>query len=144
MIADDAGTYAPLGLAEALAAAGVEVELATPAGAIGESAAAQLELPHVLPRLRRLGVRLTVAHDVARIDADAVVLRDVWGGGERTVEGVDSLVLALTRRPCIELLAPLRDAAVDVRLVGDCRSPRSTAAVIHEAEALGREPDRRT
>ncbi len=93
----------------------------------------------MLPRLRRLGVRLTVAHDVARIDADAVVLRDVWGGGERTVDGVDSLVLALTRRPCIELLAPLRDAAVDVRLVGDCRSPRSTAAVIHEAEALGRE-----
>ena len=139
VIADDAGTYAPLGLAEALGAAGVEVELATPAGAIGESAAAQLELPHVLPRLRRLGVRLTVAHDVARIDAAAVVLRDVWGGGERRVDGVDSLVLALTRRPCIELLAPLRDAAVDVRLVGDCRSPRSTAAVIHEAEALGRE-----
>ena len=78
-------------------------------------------------------------HDVARIDAYAVVLRYSWGGGERTVEGVDSLVLALTRRPCIELLAPLRDAAVDVRLVGDCRSPRSTAAVIHEAEALGRE-----
>ena len=93
----------------------------------------------MLPRLRRLGVRLTVAHDVARIDADAVVLRDVWGGGERTVEGVDSLVLALTRRPCIELARAAPRRAVDVRLVGDCRSPRSTAAVIHEAKALGRE-----
>ena len=138
LIVDEAGTYAPLGLAEALATAGVEVEIATPAGTIGWSAAAQLELPHVLPRLGRLGVALTVWHDVAEIDCGTVVLRDVWSGRERTREGIDTVVLAVQRRPRDELLAPLREAFPDVQLVGDARSPRSTAAVIHEAEAIGR------
>jgi NADPH-dependent 2,4-dienoyl-CoA reductase/sulfur reductase-like enzyme len=138
LIADEAGTYAPLGLAEALAAGGVEVEVATPAGGIGASAAIQLELPHVLPRLGQLGVTLTVSHDLAAIAQNAVVLRDLWSGRERSLAGVDTVVLALQRRPRDELLAPLRAALADVRLVGDARSPRSTAAVIHEAEALGR------
>ena len=138
VIADEAGTYAPLGLAEVLATAGVEVEIATPAGAIGESAAVQLELPHVLPRLGRLGVTLTVSHDIAGIEAGAVVLRDVWSGRERRLETVDTVVLALQRSPRDELFASFRERLHDVRLVGDALAPRSTAAVIHEAEAIAR------
>jgi 2,4-dienoyl-CoA reductase-like NADH-dependent reductase (Old Yellow Enzyme family) len=139
VIADEAGSYAPLGLAEALATAGVEVELATPAGAVGSAAAAQLELPHVLPRLARLGVTLTVSHDIAAIEGGTVVLRQVWGGPECRRDGVDTVVLAIRQRPRDELLEPLRALLGDVRLVGDARSPRPMVAVIEEAEALGRE-----
>ena len=138
LILDEAGTYLPLGLAEALAAAGVEVEIATPAATIGWSAAVQLELPHVLPRLGRLGVILTAWHDIAGIDVGTVVLRDVWSERELVREGIDTVVLALERRPRDELLDPLREALADVRLIGDARAPRSTAAVIHEAEEVGR------
>jgi 2,4-dienoyl-CoA reductase-like NADH-dependent reductase (Old Yellow Enzyme family) len=138
LVADETGAYEPLGLAEALAAAGTEVELATPAGSIGERAAAQLELPHLLPRLGRLGVVRTVAHDVARIDGDAVVLRDVWSGAETVREGVETVVLAIRRRPRDELFEALRGELPDVRLLGDALAPRSTEAVIHEAEAVAR------
>jgi hypothetical protein len=138
VIADDVGTYAPLGLAEALAAAGVEVHLVTPNGAIGAEAAAELELPHLMPRLRRMGVTLTTWHDIDSVDGRRVVLGDVWGGGRRALQDVDSVVLALQRSPRDDLFVSLRSTGVDLRLVGDARSPRSTAAVIHEAEALAR------
>ncbi len=122
LIVDEAGTYAPLGLAEALAEAGVEVELATPSASVGFRAAEQLELPHVLPRLGRLGVRLTPSFDVASI-------------GHRRV---DTVVLAMEREPRDELLAPLTAALPEVRAIGDARAPRATIAVIHEAEEVAR------
>ncbi len=138
LVADEAGTYAPLGLAEALAGAGVEVELATPAASVGWQAAEQLELPHVLPRLGRLGVRTTVGHDVGSIDGRTVVLRDVWAGRERRVDGVDTVVLAFERSPRDDLLGPLRALLPDVRAIGDAHAPRPTIAVIHEAEEVAR------
>jgi 2,4-dienoyl-CoA reductase-like NADH-dependent reductase (Old Yellow Enzyme family) len=122
LIVDETGTYAPLGLTEALAEAGVEVELATPAASIGWRAAEQLELPHVLPRLRRLGVRLNPGYDVGSIDR----------------RRVDTVVLAMERVPRDELLAPLQAALPDVRAIGDARAPRDTIAVIHEAEEVAR------
>ncbi len=122
LIVDEAGTYAPLGLAEALAQAGVEVELATPAASVGFRAAEQLEVPHVLPRLRRLGVRLTPSFDVTSI-------------GSRSV---DTVVLAMGREPRDELLAPLSAVLPDVRAIGDARAPRATIAVIYEAEEVAR------
>jgi 2,4-dienoyl-CoA reductase-like NADH-dependent reductase (Old Yellow Enzyme family) len=122
LIVDEAGTYAPLGLAEALVEAGVEVELATPAASVGWRAAEQLELPHVLPRLRRLGVRLTPSFDVGSING-------------RTV---DTVVLAIERVPRDELVSPLQAALPDVRPIGDARAPRTTIAVIHEAEEVAR------
>jgi hypothetical protein len=122
LIVDESGTYAPLGLAEALAEAGVEVELATPAASVGWRAAEQLELPHVLPRLRRLGVRLTADFDVGSIDG----------------RNVDTVVLAMERVPRGELLLPLEASLPDVRAVGDARAPRATIAVIYEAEEMAR------
>lgn len=138
LIADETGTYAPLGLAEALAGAGVAVEVLTPAGSIGQSAAVRLELPHILPRLGRLGVTLTVCHDIAAIDGERVMLRDVWSG-EQLPRSFDTVVLAMRRAPRAELAAALSQMPADVRLIGDALSPRPTAAVIHEAERVARE-----
>lgn len=141
VVLDETGTYPPLGLAEALAAAGASVTVVTPAGAIGARTAEQLELPHLLPRLGRLGVELLVGHEIDRIDGDAVRLRGVWSGRETTVTGVDTVVLAVRRRPRDELragLAGLVPDGTEVRLLGDARAPRTTAAVVHEAEAMAR------
>src|SRR6201999_117306 len=54
LIGDDSGTYAPLGLAEALATAGASVRFFTARNEIGTEPAFHLELPHLLPRLRVL------------------------------------------------------------------------------------------
>jgi 2,4-dienoyl-CoA reductase-like NADH-dependent reductase (Old Yellow Enzyme family) len=138
IIADETGAYPPLGLAEALAAEGVEVHLVTPSDAIGESAAGDLELPHVLPRLRRLGVTLTALHDIGSVNGSCVVLDHVWGGPGLVVRDVDSIVLALQRSPRDELFLALRRSPVATHLVGDARTPRTTTAVIHEAESFAR------
>ena len=138
IIADETGTYPPLGLAEALAAAGAEVHLVTPADAIGETTAGDLELPHILPRLRQLGVTLTTLHDIASVHEKCVNLDHVWGGPGLVVRDVDSIVFALQRSPRHELFLALRESAIATHLLGDARSPRTTTAVIHEAETFAR------
>lgn len=138
LIIDESGDYAPLGLAEALASADVRVTIVTPAPSIGAAAAALLETAHVLPRLRALDVALTVEHDIASVCGSSVELADVWGGTPIRLEGIDAVVLAMGRIPRDELFHELRGRAADVRRIGDALTPRSTAAVIHEAEAIAR------
>ena len=47
-------------------------------------------------------------------------------------------MLAGQRLPRDELLPQLRAAVPDVRAIGDARAPRTTIAVIHEAEEVAR------
>jgi 2,4-dienoyl-CoA reductase-like NADH-dependent reductase (Old Yellow Enzyme family)/thioredoxin reductase len=138
VIVDETGSYAPLGLAEVLAGVGTHVHLVTPTPAVGADAAAELELPHVMPRLRRLGVELIAWHDIESVEGRRVVAADVWGGRLSPIEEVDAIVLARERAPRDALFDELRAAGRETRLVGDARSPRTTVAVIHEAEALAR------
>ena len=138
VVFEETGGYAPLGLAEVLAGAGADVHVVTPGPTVGAEAAAELELPHVMPRLRELGVELTVWHGIDAIDGRRVVLDDVWGGESSVVDEVDAIVLALQRTPSNDLFAGLHAAGRDARLVGDARAPRTTLAVIHEAEELAR------
>jgi hypothetical protein len=138
VILDESGGYPPLGLAEVLAGAGSRVHVVTPAPAIGAETALELELPHVLPRLRRLGVELITWHDVDSVDGRRVLLEDVWGGSRASIEDVDAVVLARQRVPRQALYDELRTAGREASLVGDARAPRTTLAVVHEAEALAR------
>jgi hypothetical protein len=138
VILDETGSYAPLGIAEVLAAAGTHVHLVTPAPAVGAEAGAELELPHVMPRLRRLGVELMVWRDIDSVEGRRVVLEDVWSGSLEPIESVDAIVLARQRAARDALFGELGAAGRETRLIGDARSPRSTLAVIHEAEALAR------
>jgi 2,4-dienoyl-CoA reductase-like NADH-dependent reductase (Old Yellow Enzyme family)/thioredoxin reductase len=138
VILDETGAYAPLGLAEVLAGAGSRVHVVTPAPTIGAETALELELPHLMPRLRRLEVELLTWHDIDSVDGRRVVLEDVWGGARASIEDVDTIVLARQRRPRQALYDELRNAGREASLVGDARAPRTTLAVIHEAEALAR------
>lgn len=139
VIADETGTYASLGLAEALALAGAEVHFVSAAGSIGNAQlASELELQHILPRLRTLGVTLTVNHDIDRIEGGRVLIHDSLGGEGWPLEDVDTVVLALQRAPRLALHRALQGSLPDVRLVGDARAPRTTEAVIYEAEMLAR------
>ena len=109
------------------------------AGSIGNAAlASELELPHILPRLRKLGVTLTVSHDIDRIEGRRVLLHDSFGGAGWQLDDVDTVVLALGRAPRLSLFHALGAVVPRVRVVGDARSPRTTEAVIYEAEMLAR------
>ena len=58
--------------------------------------------------------------------------------GEKTVIGnVVFFAYATPRAPDIALVAPLRAAGIDVRLIGDCLAPRNVMAATAEGHAVG-------
>ena len=136
LIADDSGAYAPLGLAEALAAAGAEVRFITARHEVGTEPAFHLELPHLMPRLRALGVEPASDRLVRRVGGDGVEVADLWGGPPELHPGVETVVFALRRRPRDELATELAETGPEVRTIGDARAPRTTAAAIEEAERV--------
>jgi 2,4-dienoyl-CoA reductase-like NADH-dependent reductase (Old Yellow Enzyme family) len=136
LIADDTGTYAPLGLAEALATAGAKVRFLTARGEIGTEPAFHLELPHLLPRLRALGVELDTGRAVTGIDDEGVEVADLSGAPVERVAGVDTVVFALRRRSRDRLATELAGAAPELLTIGDALAPRPTAAAIEEAERV--------
>ena len=81
---------------------------------------------------------LTVLHDIDRIEGSRVVVNDSLGGEGWELDGVDTVVLAQRRAPRVHLHRALESKVPRVELVGDARSPRTTEAVIHEAELLAR------
>ncbi len=108
MIADETGAYPALGLAEALALAGAEVHFVSASGSIGGAQlTSELELEHLLPRLRKLGVTLTVSHDIERIEGRRVEIHDCLGGEGWQIDDVDAVVLALRRAPRLTLYREL-------------------------------------
>jgi thioredoxin reductase len=137
VIADEGGTYPPLGLAEALAATGTRVTYLTAGAEIGADTAFLLERQHLMPRLRALHIELLTDRAARSFAAGTVETIDLFGGEPTRIEGVATLVLALGRSPRDELAAALADLATEVRVLGDARVPRTTTAVLEEAEKVG-------
>jgi 2,4-dienoyl-CoA reductase-like NADH-dependent reductase (Old Yellow Enzyme family)/thioredoxin reductase len=138
MIVDGTGTFAPLGLAQLLSNRGVGITLVTAHESLGKVALAELELPHIMPILRANGVRVIVSHNIQHIENTSVTLQNVWGGVAQLIEGVDAVVLALSRRPDDALFQKLRALRSAVYCIGDAVSPRPLEAIIYEAEELAR------
>jgi len=139
LIVDETGDYLPLGLAELLAGRGATVEILTPRPFVGADTQRTLDLPHVMPRLKKLGVRTTAGHFVEQISSAGVEIYDIWGGPRDIREGVDSIVIAMTQAPRDELYEPAGERGVRMHRVGDVIAPRRIEAVIYEAEQLARE-----
>jgi hypothetical protein len=55
------------------------------------------------------------------------------------LEGIDTLVVSLSRRPVDALWRAARDAGHAALRIGDALAPRSIEAAIHEGERVGRE-----
>jgi len=139
LIVDETDSYLALGLAEVLAKAGVQVEVVTPHLFVGEDTLKTLEMPHLFPRLKTVGVRLTAQQFVEKIEANCVEIYDIWGGEKRTVE-VDTVVIAMMRSPNDTLFQEIRQSfKKELYRIGDAVAPRKLEAVIYEGEKLGRE-----
>lgn len=137
VIVDESGTYLPLGLADLLSARGASITLVTANSSFGHIAASELELPHILPRLERRGVVIIAAHEIESIGDVRLVLRSS-DGVSNCIDKVDSIVFSTTRESPLELYEEFRRRHPDVRRIGDAASPRSTAAALHDGEALAR------
>lgn len=143
LIVDETGDYLPLGVAEVLAGAGVSVDFVTPRPMVGADTQRTLDMPHVMPRLTALGVRFHVLTFIERLVEGGAELYGIWGEPPRLVDGIDSVLLAMTREPDDALYHALAQAnparAGDLHRVGDVVAPRRLEAVIYDAERLARE-----
>jgi 2,4-dienoyl-CoA reductase-like NADH-dependent reductase (Old Yellow Enzyme family) len=138
LVLDDDGGFPAPTVAEALAAAGVEVEIATPHAAVG-ARVDPTQLPFVLRRLVRAGVTLTPDVDAVASDADGVALRHVFAGSETRRAGVGLIVVAGRRRAETGLGHALLAArpGLPVLVVGDALAPRTLLDAVAEGARAG-------
>lgn len=138
VIYDETGTYLPLGLAELLGQAGVEVQVVSPELIVGEDLLKTFEMGLVYPALRELGVELRAQLRVDAVQGDTVTITDIWTGGHEEVSGVSSVVLSTGKISETRLFDAIKDRYAEVHRLGDAVAPRKIQAVIYEAEELGR------
>jgi dimethylglycine catabolism A len=89
-------------------------------------------------RLFQKGVELTAHHDLRDVRDGVVTLFNYYNQRERRIEGVDQVVVVTAPIPNDELLAPLRDAGLDVRPIGDCVAPRDIEYATYEGHRVAR------
>ena len=129
----------PLGLAEILSKHGVNVNLISPKPFIGAETQRTLDMPHVMPRLKKAGVNFIALNFIEKIENDIVHIYDIWGGDSRQIGNVDSVVLAISRFPNEKFYIEHSPEFSSMKRIGDVVAPRKLEAIIFEAEKTARE-----
>ena len=88
----------------------------------------------LMEKLRGREVRIITGAAVKEITADGVVV--ARGGREEAIGGMDYIILALGAEPVDELSGAV-GAGVEIRVVGDARSPRQALDAIREGTEAG-------
>ena len=138
VVLDDEGLNTGFGIAELLAREGADVELVTRWMTPVENAIYTLEFAFVIPILKNLGVTLTTQTYLKEIGERDVTAFDVFTNEERTIAGVDAVVLATMRRPHADLAAGLEGAVEQLFLIGDALAPRGFAEAAYEGHRFAR------
>jgi hypothetical protein len=122
-----------------LAAAGAQVEYVT-AGFAPMSARVDWaqDTKLVMKRLRARQVQFTPATYIRSIGDHAVTLFDVFSEEERTVDGVDAVVLATGRAPVNALGKALAGKVAQLFMVGDAMGARPFATAAYEGQKFAR------
>jgi hypothetical protein len=130
------GTYAA---AELMTQIFDRVVIATPRPQIGADEALVVT-QGIDRRMAMLGVEIIPlvepSGDSALIDG-VVTLTNVYSGRTRDVTDVALFTYSTPRLPNDQLAAPLRQAGLDVRLIGDCYAPRYLLVATAEGHAAG-------
>ena len=138
LILDDDGHQLAPTAAEMLVAAGFEVEIATTHPAVGDLIDAT-QLPFVLQRLARDGVRLTPNVSGVASSLNAVTLRHLYSEIDEQREDIALVVIAGRRMGLTTLRDELTAAAPElpVVVVGDALSPRTVLDATAEGARAG-------
>ena len=138
LVWDRAGGGAAVTAAEHLAEAGCRVVMVTPSMAVADD----VDLTNRVPLYRRLyerSVEMLPNTEVVRIDAQGVVVTNVYTGRESTISGIERVVVCNAAEACDELADALRDEGLRVLTAGDCVSPREVDVAMAEGALAARE-----
>ena len=139
VVFDDDHYYLGSVVASALAAAGAEVTIVSPAAAV--SAWSQNTDEQVLTQMRLMGegVRIEVQTDLATIGEKSLELSCVYTGDKREIPA-DHVVLVTSREPNDAIYSELCER-IDITRVGDCSSPGIIAAAVMAGHRYARTMD---
>ena len=130
------GTYAA---AELLHERFERFVLVTPRDSIAQSAPL-VTRQGILRRLSERRVDLAVLSEVRldeRFEEGRVQCVNVYNGDVRMIDNVAFLSWSTPRAPEAGLAGPLREAGIEVRVIGDCRSARGVLEATSEGNAVG-------
>ena len=90
-------------------------------------------------RVEGMGIVRTPDADIKAISGNTVtIFNPAWAGDERTIGGVDTVVLACGATQNDSLYKGLGGEVKDLRIVGDCDVPLRVERGIYAAELLAR------
>ena len=132
LVRDEMGRLAAMLTAERLSDGWKKVTLVTSALHPGEGEG----ITTAYSLIRALGQRGIAIIDRAKVTGftgKTAAISGVFGERREAVHDVDAVVSLLGATSRIPLLAPLRDAGLDVRVIGDARLPRSVTEAVRDA-----------
>src|SRR5262245_14801385 len=88
-------------------------------------------------RLYQADAEIIVAAEPTSLQNGVLTWRNVFTGRLRSIANVGLFVWSTPRLANDVLAEPLRQAGIELRLVGDCMAPRNLLCAIHEGEAAG-------
>ena len=138
LVWDRASGGAVVSAAEHLAVAGFRVVLVTPSMAVADD----VDLTNHVPLYRRLyerSVEMLPNTEVVRIDAQGVVVTNVYTDRESTISGIERVVVCNAAEACDELADALREDGFRVLAAGDCVLPREVDVAMAEGALAARE-----
>jgi hypothetical protein len=92
----------------------------------------------LIPRAVRAGVRLLPSSYVESVEPGLVTVASVYGGDPRRIEA-DNVIVCMMRRQN-EVPDPTETgASYEVRLAGDCASPRGLDEAVYDGARAGQE-----
>jgi hypothetical protein len=90
----------------------------------------------ILGRLDEQGVHLRFMEEVVRIESGSVDVRNVYSGQQRTIDDVDSVVLACGSVSDSALYDTLKHRIPEIHILGDAYAPRRLVFATRQAYAL--------
>jgi 2,4-dienoyl-CoA reductase-like NADH-dependent reductase (Old Yellow Enzyme family) len=139
VLLDGEGLHTSLGVAEVLARGGASVEyLSASISPISAQLVENQDERFLMKRLREAGVSFAPATYIRKIGDHEVSIYDVYTEQERTIRGVDAVVLSTARVPQNGLAKELEGKVAQLFTVGDALAARSFACAPYEGQKFAR------
>ncbi|MCE2565264.1 FAD-dependent oxidoreductase [Komagataeibacter sp. FNDCF1] len=135
LVRDEMGRLGAMLIAEKLSLGWDKVTLVTSAMHPGEGEGLTTTYP-LIRSLGQRGVEMIDRARVVRYEGGTAIVEGVLGEGRLPVSNIDAVVSVLGMVGETGLLDALRDAGLDVRVIGDAHLPRDVTSAVADAAAL--------
>jgi pyruvate/2-oxoglutarate dehydrogenase complex dihydrolipoamide dehydrogenase (E3) component len=138
IVADDGeANWKGISIAELLLDQGKDVEMISPHDHLGYDLTAERRLP-LLRRILKKGLVFAPYTMIKEINGNTVSVYNIHSRQERTIEGVDHVILAYYHKADEALYFALKNKVKELHRIGDCVAPRMIGDAIRDGERVGR------